>query len=132
LARSDDTLEFLRSWWTRTYGEPEDKRAMLDQPFALVLLRWYRHLADRLRQLEAQPTKERDDWTSIEQLKKALDPTEAPAGDYLSRIEESFQGVVTTSDDPVWDRWVQIVQSGNIPASWWGEHGKPAAQKKAG
>jgi hypothetical protein len=124
LARSDDSLEFLKSWWTRTFNETEDRRAMVDLPFASVLLRFYRSLADRLRALEGQKEKEREDWTAIESLKQALDPKEDAPQTIFDIIEAEFHAVFTSSDDPVWDKWLAAVHDGNLPPSWWGDAAK--------
>lgn len=91
----------------------------MQQPMAMVLLRFYRHSYERLRQLRSQADKSAEDLQEMDRLTESLERDE-PEPTFLQRLEAAWRGTLTSSGDPVWDRWMEHVREGNIPDEWYG------------
>lgn len=97
----------------------------MKQPHAVVLLRFYRHSAEALRQLKARSDKSFDDLQEMDRLEKML--SAAPLEEtFVQRLERAWRGTLTTSGDAIWDQWVENVMRGEIPIAWWGPLGPPS------
>ena len=96
---------------------------------------WERCLCDEkyrdmsAEQIYEQREKEREDWTMIETLQKALDPSADTPETIFDVVEKEFHAVFTSSDDPIWDAWTEAARTGNLPKSWWGNAGPPSERK---
>jgi len=121
LARSQSAtvIDLLRDWWQSTQGKTDDERPFIKQPPGVVLLRFYRHSADLLRQLKGKGDKSFDELQEMDRLEKMLDPHEVEET-FVQRLERAWRGTLTTSGDTIWDQWVENVQKGHIPDAWWG------------
>jgi hypothetical protein len=121
LARSEavNVVDLLREWWTTTLGRPDDDRPFLKQPPGTVLLRFYRHAANDLRQLKQKSGKDFAELREMDRLEAMLDPTEVTET-FVQRLEAAWRGTLTTSGDKIWDGWLEAVRLGEIPAAWYG------------
>lgn len=105
----------MRAWWQRHHGKPADDRPFQQQPLATLLAGYFRHCADRLAILDEKAQRDIEDMKEAEQLRRVLDPVEEKAPTLLEAVDTKWTGKRTTSDDPVWDRYVAMIEAGETP-----------------
>ncbi len=113
-----DLIALLDGWWQASTGKPTDERPFAKQPPGALLLRFYRQAAEQLKQLKEKAGKDFADLQEMDRLAKMLAPAEEDS--FVKRLEDAWQGTLTTSGDAIWDSWVANVRSGHIPDSWFG------------
>lgn len=82
------------------------------------MLRFYRHVVGRLKELEDKADKDFADLQDMDRLQKVISDEDEPT--YLARLTSAWRGTLTTSGDQIWDAWMENVRTGNIPDEWWG------------